>query len=206
MPYSGTHTPKRPLQALLRPPGSWPWRVEFFQSSLPLLCDLPLHRCLILLPHPGKQTVLRAQFVLCAGFFNFPILHHIDAVGVGYGGKAVCDHQHGFALGKLGKKIMDAYQGIEDKFADKFLEEDGSLKTGGMAKKQPQPTIRSKIPWSAVIRRWKMPSWMHSLRKWMNRNPRILRKKSNAKQRTAGTAQMYLPFSFIFKIIETQRQ
>ena len=30
--------------------------------------------------------------------------------------------------------------------------------------------------------------------------------KSNAKQRTAGTAQMYLPFSFIFKIIETQRQ
>ena len=30
---------------------------------------------------------------------------------------------------------MDAYQGIEDKFADKFLEEDGPLKTGGMAKK-----------------------------------------------------------------------
>ncbi len=51
-----------------------------------------------------------------------------------------------------------------------------------------------------------MPSWMHSLRKRMNRNPRILREKSNAKQRTAGTAQMYLPFSFIFKIIETQRQ
>ena len=44
-----------------------------------------------------------------------------------------------------------------------------------------------------------MPSWMHSLRKRMNRNPRILREKSNAKQRTAGTAQMYLPFSFIFK-------
>ena len=30
---------------------------------------------------------------------------------------------------------MDAYQGIEDKFADKFLEEDGSLKTGGMTEK-----------------------------------------------------------------------
>ena len=30
---------------------------------------------------------------------------------------------------------MDAYQGVEDKFADKFLEEDGSLKTGGMAEK-----------------------------------------------------------------------
>ena len=37
--------------------------------------------------------------------------------------------------GKLGKKIMDAYQGIEDKFVDKFQEEDGSLKTGGMAEK-----------------------------------------------------------------------
>lgn len=30
---------------------------------------------------------------------------------------------------------MDAYQGIEDKFADKFLEEDDSLKNGGMAEK-----------------------------------------------------------------------
>ena len=30
---------------------------------------------------------------------------------------------------------MDAYQGVEDKFADKFLEEDGSLKTGVMAEK-----------------------------------------------------------------------
>ena len=37
--------------------------------------------------------------------------------------------------GKLGKKIMDAYQGIEDKFVDKFQEEDASLKTGGMAEK-----------------------------------------------------------------------
>ena len=95
---------------------------------------------------------------------------------------------------------MDAYQGIEDKFADKFLEEDGSLKTGGMTEKATAAYHRSKIPWSAVIRRWKMPSWMHSLRKWMNRNPRILRKKSNAKQRTAGTAQMYLPFSFILRL------
>lgn len=37
--------------------------------------------------------------------------------------------------GKLGRKIMDAYQGIEDKFVEKFLEEDGSLKTGGIAEK-----------------------------------------------------------------------
>ena len=35
-----------------------------------------------------------------------PILHHIDAVGVGYGGQAVCDHQHGFALGKPGKGCL----------------------------------------------------------------------------------------------------
>ena len=25
-----------------------------------------------MLPHPGKQTVLRTQFVLCAGFHNLP--------------------------------------------------------------------------------------------------------------------------------------
>lgn len=47
---------------------------------------------------------------------------------------------------------------------------------------------------------------LHFQGKKMSQNPRILRKRSNAKQRTAGTAQMYLPFSFIFKIIETQRQ
>ena len=35
-----------------------------------------------------------------------PILHHIDAVGVGYSGQAVCDHQHGFALGKPGKGCL----------------------------------------------------------------------------------------------------
>lgn len=60
--------------------------------------------------------------------------------------------------GKLGKKIMDAYQGIEDKFVDKFLEEDGSLKPAAWQKKQPQPTIRSKIPWLADIRKLKTPS------------------------------------------------
>ena len=37
--------------------------------------------------------------------------------------------------GKLGEKIVNAYKGIEDKFVDTFLEEDGSLKTGGMAEK-----------------------------------------------------------------------
>ena len=31
--------------------------------------------------------------------------------------------------------LVTLYQGIEDKLADKFLEEDGSLKTGGMAEK-----------------------------------------------------------------------
>ena len=37
--------------------------------------------------------------------------------------------------GKLGEKIIGAYKRIEDKFADTFLEEDGSLKTGGMSGK-----------------------------------------------------------------------
>ena len=37
--------------------------------------------------------------------------------------------------GKLGEKIVDTYKGIEEKFVDTFLEEDGSLKTGGMAEK-----------------------------------------------------------------------
>ena len=37
--------------------------------------------------------------------------------------------------GKVGKKIMDAYQNVEDKFVETFLNEDGSMKTGGMAEK-----------------------------------------------------------------------
>ena len=37
--------------------------------------------------------------------------------------------------GKLGQKVIGACKGIEEKFVDTFLEEDGSLKTGGMADK-----------------------------------------------------------------------
>lgn len=37
--------------------------------------------------------------------------------------------------GKLGKKVLDAYKKVEDRFVDTFLEEDGSLRTGGMADK-----------------------------------------------------------------------
>lgn len=37
--------------------------------------------------------------------------------------------------GKVGKKIMDTYQNVEDKFVETFLNEDGSMKTGGMAEK-----------------------------------------------------------------------
>lgn len=37
--------------------------------------------------------------------------------------------------GKLGEKIVGAYKKIENAFVDTFLEEDGSMKTGGMAKK-----------------------------------------------------------------------
>ena len=36
---------------------------------------------------------------------------------------------------KLGKKVLDAYKNVEDRFLDAFLEEDGSLRTGGMADK-----------------------------------------------------------------------
>ena len=105
-----------------------------------------------------------------------------------------------------GKVTRNLISGIEDKFADKFLEEDGSLKTGGMAEKATAAYHKVEDTVVGGYKKVENASWMHSLRKWMNRNPRILRKKSDAKQRTAGTAQMYLPFSFIFKIIETQRQ
>lgn len=37
--------------------------------------------------------------------------------------------------GGLGDKIVGAYKSIEGKFVDKFLEEDGTLKTGDMAQK-----------------------------------------------------------------------
>ena len=37
--------------------------------------------------------------------------------------------------GKIGKAAIGAYQKVEEKFVDTFLEEDGSLKTGGMAEK-----------------------------------------------------------------------
>ena len=38
--------------------------------------------------------------------------------------------------GKMGESIIDTYKKIEDKFVDAFLEEDGTLKTGGMAEKR----------------------------------------------------------------------
>ena len=37
--------------------------------------------------------------------------------------------------GKIGEKVIGAYKNIEGKFVDTFLEEDGSMKTGGMAEK-----------------------------------------------------------------------
>ncbi len=37
--------------------------------------------------------------------------------------------------GKIGKKVMHACTAVEERFSDAFLEEDGSLKTGGMAEK-----------------------------------------------------------------------
>lgn len=38
-------------------------------------------------------------------------------------------------LGKIGEKVIDAYEKVEKKFTETFLNEDGSLKTGGMAEK-----------------------------------------------------------------------
>lgn len=37
--------------------------------------------------------------------------------------------------GKIGEKVIDAYEKVEKKFTETFLNEDGSLKTGGMAEK-----------------------------------------------------------------------
>ncbi|MBQ3514324.1 MAG: hypothetical protein IJA32_11115 [Lachnospiraceae bacterium] len=37
--------------------------------------------------------------------------------------------------GKIGEKVVGAYEKVEKKFTDTFLNEDGSMKTGGMAEK-----------------------------------------------------------------------
>ena len=37
--------------------------------------------------------------------------------------------------GKIGDKLIETYQKVEDKFVDTFLEDDGSLKTGGIDRK-----------------------------------------------------------------------
>ena len=37
--------------------------------------------------------------------------------------------------GKIGEKVVDTYEKVEKKFTDAFLNEDSSLKTGGMADK-----------------------------------------------------------------------
>ena len=37
--------------------------------------------------------------------------------------------------GKIGEKVVGAYEKIEKKFVNTFLNEDGSMKTGGMAEK-----------------------------------------------------------------------
>lgn len=36
---------------------------------------------------------------------------------------------------EIAEKVVGAYKKIEDKFVDTFLNEDGSMKTGGMAEK-----------------------------------------------------------------------
>ena len=101
---------------------------------------------------------------------------------------------------------MDAYQGVEDKFADKFLEEDGSLKTGVMAEKA--TAAYHKVEDTVVGGYKKVENAFVDafLEKVDEPESKDSEKKSNAKQRREGTAKISLPFSFIFKIIETQRQ
>lgn len=107
--------------------------------------------------------------------------------------------------GKLGKKIMDAYQGIEDKFVDKFLEEDGSLKTGGMAEKA--TAAYHKVEDTVVGGYKKVENAFVDtfLEKVDEPEAKDSEEKNNAKQRTAGTAQMCLLFSFIFKITDNTK-
>lgn len=45
----------------------------------------------------------------------------------------MCEYQ--WKPGKIGQTLISAYQQVENKFVDRFLEEDGSMKTGGMARK-----------------------------------------------------------------------
>ena len=87
---------------------------------------------------------------------------------------------------------MDAYQGVEDKFADKFLEEDGSLKTGVMAEKA--TAAYHKVEDTVVGGYKKVENAFVDafLEKVDEPESKDSEKKSNAKQRTAGTAQMYL--------------
>lgn len=37
--------------------------------------------------------------------------------------------------GKIGEKVIETYEKVEKKFTETFLNEDGSMKTGGMAEK-----------------------------------------------------------------------
>lgn len=37
--------------------------------------------------------------------------------------------------GKVGEKVIGAYKSMESRFVENFLNEDGSMKTGGMAEK-----------------------------------------------------------------------
>lgn len=72
--------------------------------------------------------------------------------------------------GKLGEKVIDAYKGIEEKFVDTFLEEDGSLDRAAWPTRSPgayqkvEDTVvggykKWKIPWWAVTKRSRPPLW-----------------------------------------------
>ena len=56
--------------------------LKFFYHVLRLLCNFPLHRLLIIVPHIGKQAVLRLQLVKPSVLDHFAVAQDEDAVGI----------------------------------------------------------------------------------------------------------------------------
>lgn len=71
--------------------------------------------------------------------------------------------------GKVGEKVIGAYEKVEKKFTDAFLEEDAvsdsgyRLKTGKQESRSKERTRKSRMAWWEHIKRWKMPL---SMRFW----------------------------------------
>ena len=65
--------------------------------------------------------------------------------------------------GKVGEKVIGAYEKVEKKFTDAFLEEDAvsdsgyRLKTGKTRRVGQRSVQKSRMAWWERIKRWKMP-------------------------------------------------